>query len=42
MLAAHGVSLHQIAFESPEQIGEVERKAGIWKTVAKRVIYRQN
>ena len=38
MLGAHGICPSNIGLESPEQLGKVERKGGMWKKVAKRVI----
>jgi hypothetical protein len=41
MLGAHGICPKNIALESPEQLGKVERKGDTWKKVAKRVVHGQ-
>ena len=41
MLGAHGICPKNIALESPEQLGKVERKGQMWKMVAKRVILQR-
>ena len=38
MLGAYGISIRNIALESPEQLGRVERHGGMWKATAKRAV----
>ena len=38
MLGAHGICPVNTGLESPELLGKVERKGGMWKKVARRVI----
>ena len=37
-LGAVGISISQIGFESPEQLGSGERHGGLWKDLARRVV----
>jgi len=40
-LGSKGISIRNIALESPEQLGRTERHGDIWKALAKRVINAQ-